>query len=86
MYGQRPHIPRPCRPPSPVRHMASQVILAQLNKAYPYPTDEVESSVHQMLGPINKDLIERCMAALQVCPAAWSVSGTRRGARAMHRR
>lgn len=40
-------------------------ILARLNRAYPFADNEVERGVQSLLGPINRELNQRALAALQ---------------------
>jgi UTP-glucose-1-phosphate uridylyltransferase/mevalonate kinase len=40
-------------------------ILARLNRAYPFPDNDLERGVQQLLGPINKDIVHQALGALQ---------------------
>lgn len=40
-------------------------ILRDLQMAYPIPTTDIHRGVHQLLGPINHDIMKRALAALQ---------------------
>jgi UTP-glucose-1-phosphate uridylyltransferase/mevalonate kinase len=40
-------------------------ILNRLNRCYPFPENEVEQGVQELLGPINKRLVQQAVAALQ---------------------
>jgi mevalonate kinase len=43
----------------------TQKILAQLNQCFPYARDRVGQGVHNLLGPINRDIVHRAVGALQ---------------------
>jgi UTP-glucose-1-phosphate uridylyltransferase/mevalonate kinase len=45
-------------------------ILARLNRSYPLPRNETEEGVQQLLGPINKRLVQQAVGALQKGDAA----------------
>lgn len=45
-------------------------ILADLNRAYPFPEDNVSQRVHEYLGPINEDIVGRAVTALETGNAA----------------
>jgi UTP-glucose-1-phosphate uridylyltransferase/mevalonate kinase len=40
-------------------------ILAQLNRAYPFPSNDLERGVQKLLGPINKSVVQRAVSELQ---------------------
>jgi UTP-glucose-1-phosphate uridylyltransferase/mevalonate kinase len=42
----------------------TQEILARLNRAYPFPDNEVERGVQELLGPINKRIVHQAVDAL----------------------
>ena len=44
-------------------------ILNRLNRCYPYAENEVERGVQELLGPINKRLVNQAMEALRDCDA-----------------
>jgi UTP-glucose-1-phosphate uridylyltransferase len=44
-------------------------ILNRLNRCYPYAENEVERGVQELLGPINKRLVNQAMQALRDCDA-----------------
>ncbi len=45
-------------------HKDTLEILARLNRAYPFPDNEVERGVQELLGPINKRIVHQAVEAL----------------------
>jgi len=43
----------------------TQEILARLNRAYPFPDNETEQHVHELLGPINKRIVNQAVTAIE---------------------
>ncbi|MGD8904337.1 MAG: GHMP kinase [Anaerolineae bacterium] len=43
----------------------TQKILAHLNQCFPYARDRVGQGVHDLLGPINREIVHRAVGALQ---------------------
>jgi len=46
-------------------HKDTVEILSRLNRAFPFPRDEVERGVQQLLGPINSRIVHQAVEALQ---------------------
>ena len=46
-------------------HKDTMEILRRLNRSYPFADNEIESGVHELLGPINKRVVHQSIDALQ---------------------
>ena len=43
----------------------TMTILRRLNRCYPYATNQIQKDVHELLGPINRQIVKQAVAALQ---------------------
>ncbi len=50
-------------------HKDTMEILRRLNRSYPFADNEIESGVHELLGPINKRVVHQSIDALQAADA-----------------